>query len=60
MRFFSGLNVHDTYLAPKLSYLGLEPHEIYVTARHFAGDGRTLGGFHRDHGMIAIGVKTRF
>lgn len=60
VRFFSGLNVHDTYLAPKLSYLGWEPHELYLTARYFDGESRTLGGFHRDHRMIAIGVKTRF
>lgn len=59
-RFFSGLNVHDVYIAPKLSYLGWEPHEIYVVARHFNGESRTLGGFHRDHGMLAIGLKTKF
>jgi hypothetical protein len=60
LRFMSGLNVHDVYLAPKLSYLGWEPHEIYVAARHFAGEGRALGGFHRDHGMLAVGLRTRF
>jgi hypothetical protein len=60
LRFMSGLNVHDVYLAPKLSYMGWEPHELYVTARHFAGESRALGGFHRDHGMIAVGLRTRF
>lgn len=59
-RFFSGLNVHDVYLAPRLSYLAWEPHELFVTARHFAGERRTLGGFHRDHDMLAIGVRTKF
>jgi hypothetical protein len=43
-----------------LSYLGWEPHEIYIAARHFAGEGRALGGFHRDHGMLAVGLRTRF
>jgi hypothetical protein len=60
LRFMSGLNVHDVYIAPKLSYVGWEPHELYVTARHFSGEGRAWGGFHRDHGMLAIGLKTRF
>jgi hypothetical protein len=60
LRFMSGLNVHDIYLAPKISYLGWEPHELFVVARHFSGEGRAWGGFHRDHGMLAIGLKTRF
>ncbi|MBA3598071.1 MAG: hypothetical protein H0W40_11955 [Methylibium sp.] len=60
MRFFSGLNVHDLYLSPKLSYLGWEPHEIYLVGRYFNGEARSLGGFHEDHSMIAIGLSTRF
>jgi len=60
LRFMSGLNVHDVYVAPKLSYLGWEPHEIYIAGRHFAGEGRALGGFHRDHSMVAVGLRTRF
>lgn len=59
-RFFSGLNVHDVYLAPRLSFLAWEPHEIYLTARYFAGADRALAGFHRDHGQVAIGIKSRF
>ena len=60
MRFFSGLNEHDLYLAPKVSWLGWEPLEIYAVARHFDGGSRTLAGFHRDHDMFAIGLSTRF
>jgi hypothetical protein len=60
LRFFSGLNVHDLYLGPKLSYLGWEPHEIYLAAHYFNGESRSLAGFHRDHGMLAIGLNTRF
>ncbi len=26
----------------------------------FDGESRTLGGFHRDHDMVAIGLKTKF
>ncbi|NRF66488.1 hypothetical protein HLB44_05795 [Aquincola sp. S2] len=60
MKFFSGLNVHDLYLAPRLSFVGWEPHELYVQAHHFRGESRTLGGFYRERGMLAIGLKTRF
>lgn len=60
VRFASGLNAHDVYVAPKIAWMGWEPHEIYLVARIFDGDGRALGGFHRDHGMIAVGLRTRF
>lgn len=60
MRFFTGLNVHDVYISPKLSYLGWEPHEVYVAAHYFDGEARTLGGFHQDHSLITLGLRTRF
>ena len=60
VRFFTGLNVHDVYISPKLSFLGWEPHEIYVAAHYFDGEARTLGGFHEDHSMITLGLRTRF
>lgn len=59
-RFFTGLNVHDVYLSPKLSYLGWEPHEVYIAAHYFDGEARTLGGFHQDHGLLTVGLRTRF
>jgi hypothetical protein len=59
-RFASGLDVHDVYLSPKLSYVGWEPHEFYIAAHYFAGAPRTVGGFYRDNDLIAVGVKTRF
>lgn len=60
LRFASGLNVHDLYLGPKLSYVGWEPHEFYLAVHHFRGDPRTLGGFHREHGLLTVGLRTRF
>ena len=60
MRFFTGLNVHDVYLSPKLSYLGWEPHEVYIAAHYFDGEARTLGGFHQDHSLVTLGLRTRF
>ncbi len=60
LRFASGFNVHDVYLSPKLSYVGWEPHEIYLAAHYFDGEARTLGGFHQDHSLITLGLRTRF
>lgn len=60
LRFNLGLNVRDVYLAPKVSYLGWEPHELYLVAHVFSGEDRTIGGFHQRHDMIAVGLKTRF
>ena len=60
MRFASGFNVRDIYLSPKLSYVGWEPHELYVAAHYFDGESRTLGGFHQDHSLITLGLRTKF
>lgn len=60
MRFASGINVHDVYVSPRVSYVGWEPHEIYLAAHYFDGEARSLGGFHKDHSMITLGLRTRF
>jgi hypothetical protein len=60
MRFASGFNIEDVYLSPRLSYVGWEPHELYVAAHYFDGEARTLGGFHQDHSLITLGLRTRF
>jgi len=60
MRFATGFNVRDVYLGPKISYVGWEPHEIYLAGHYFDGENRTLGGFHQDHSLITLGLRTRF
>ena len=60
LRFAAGLNVRDVYVAPRLSFVGWEPHEIYLVGHFFSGESRTFGGFHRDHDLIALGIRTRF
>lgn len=59
-RFATGLNVEDVYFSPKLAYVGWEPHEVYLAAHYFDGEARTLGGFHQDHSLITLGVRSRF
>lgn len=60
LRFAAGLNVRDHYLAPKISFVGWEPHEFYLVVRRFGGEARTLGGFYDANDMVAIGIRTRF
>jgi len=60
MRFATGFNVRDVYLGPKLSYVGWEPHELYIAGHYFDGENRTLGGFHQDHSLITLGLRTKF
>ena len=60
MRFATGFNVNDLYLSPKLSYVGWEPHELYLAGHYFDGEARTLGGFHQDHSLITLGLRTKF
>ena len=60
VRFSAGLNVEDIYISPRLAYVGWEPHELYVAAHYFDGEARTLGGFHEDHSLITLGLRTRF
>jgi hypothetical protein len=60
MRFSTGFNVNDVYLSPKLSYVGWEPHEMYIAAHYFDGEARTLGGFQQDHSLITLGLRSKF
>jgi len=60
MRFAFGFNVEDVYINPKLSYVGWEPHELYLDAHYFDGEDRTMGGFHQDHAMISLGLRSKF
>jgi hypothetical protein len=60
LQFASGLNVHDLYLGPKLTWIGWEPHEIYLAVHQFKGNERTLGGFYANQDFVALGWRTRF
>lgn len=60
VRFAAGFNVRDVYIGPRISYVGWEPHEIYLAGHYYDGEDRTLGGFHQDHSLITLGLRTRF
>jgi hypothetical protein len=60
IKFASGLNVNNVYIGPKISFLGWEPHEIYVAAYYFDGEDGTVFGFHKDHSYLALGWRSKF
>ncbi|OGB00579.1 MAG: hypothetical protein A3E25_08735 [Burkholderiales bacterium RIFCSPHIGHO2_12_FULL_69_20] len=60
LRFAGGLNINDSYLSPRLTFVGWEPHELYITVHWFSGEPRGFGGFMRNNNAVAVGVKTRF
>lgn len=59
-RFALGLNDRDIYLNPKLSYVGWEPHEIYLGAHLFSGSEATFNGYHADNDLIVVGWRAKF
>lgn len=60
LRFFAGLNERDFYFNPKLTYLGIDQHEFYLAAHLFSGAVGTMGGFHRQNDLVAVGWQARF
>jgi hypothetical protein len=60
VRFFVGLDKTDIYVNPEIAFLGWEPHEFYLELHHFDGEDGTLGGFHEDHSLLAVGWRAEF
>jgi hypothetical protein len=60
LRFSAGLDKRDFYLNPKLSYLGIDQHEIYLAAHLFSGATQTLGGYYEKNDLIALGWQAKF
>ena len=60
LRFSDGLDKHDLYLNPKLSYLGIDRHEIFVAAHLFSGASQTLGGYYKQSDLIVLGWQAKF
>ena len=60
LRLFFGLDEKDVYVNPKLSFLGWEPHEVYLALDYFDGADNTPGGFHEDHSLLRLGWRSLF
>lgn len=60
LRFSLGLNDRDNYLNPRLSYTGIDQHELFVAAHLFSGADNTLGGFYRRNDALMLGWQAKF
>lgn len=58
--FNLGLGDKDVYLNPEITFLGFEPHELYLAAHYFDGSSKTLGGFYKDRSLINVGWRAKF
>jgi hypothetical protein len=60
LRFSLGLNDRDNYLNPRLTYTGIDQHELFVALHLFGGAGNTLGGFFRRNDALMVGWQAKF
>ena len=60
LRFSLGLQDRDNYLNPRLTYTGIDQHELSVGLHLFSGEDRTLGGYYRRNDALTLGWKARF
>jgi len=60
VRFFWGLDEKNVYLNPKLSFLGWEPHELYLSLDYFDGADNTPFGFYEDYSLLRLGWRSEF
>jgi len=60
LRFMLGLGDRDVYLNPRLTYTGIDQHELFVAAHVFSGSAQTLGGYYRDNDSVMLGWQAKF
>lgn len=60
LRFAAGLDERDFYINPKLSYLGIDRHEFFLTAHLFSGVPRFLGGYYGQNDLLQLGWLAKF
>jgi len=60
VRFSAGLDERDVYFNPRLAYLGIDRHELFVAAHVFSGTEKSLGGYYKDKDLIELGWQAKF
>lgn len=60
MRFSLGLKERDNYVNPRLTYTGIDQHELYMAAHLFGGTDKTLGGYYRRNDTVSLGWQAKF
>lgn len=58
--FYYGLDDKDVYINPEITFLGWEPHELYLAAHYFEGSSKTIGGFYQDQSLVTVGWRSKF
>lgn len=60
MDYLVGLDEHDIYLNPKITFAGLDEHSLYIEGHYFDGSSETVGGFFEDNSQIMAGWSYGF
>ena len=60
LRFMAGLGERDLYLNPRLTYTGIDQHELFVAAHVFSGSEQTLGGYYSRNDSVMVGWQATF
>ena len=60
LRFVMGLGDREVYLNPKISYVGFDRHELFVSGQFFSGASQTLGGYYKDNDSVMLGWRASF
>ena len=60
LRFMAGLGERDVYLNPRLTYTGIDQHELFVAAHVFSGSEQTLGGYYSRNDSVMVGWQAKF
>lgn len=60
LRFVAGLGERDLYINPRLSYTGIDQHELFIAAHLFSGAAQTLGGHYARNDAVMLGWQARF
>ena len=60
LRFMAGLGERDLYLNPRLTYTGIDQHELFVAAHVFSGSEQTLGGYYSRNDSVMVGWQAKF
>lgn len=60
LRFLLGLDERDIYVNPKLTFLGVDGHELFLAAHIFTGSAQTIGGFYKNNDVLMAGWQASF
>lgn len=60
LRFMLGLGERDVYINPRLTYTGIDQHELFLAAHLFSGSEQTMGGYYAENDAVMVGWQAKF